>query len=257
MELGSTRGCAQAGRHRSFPVQAPGRSPGTGRGQDTAGHRSHTVPGNGAGTVRVPGALGAHLGGQPPAQPTHGPGAAEQPRCVTGAKGRARRGRDQAGSGSGKVRRASRCPRASCSGTGPLDVTLVPCVPTAPGLSPAAGTGLAAHTRVPTHTHAQVCTHRHAGPQQAPPRGISQLLAGRSPPAAPPRPALTFAQTPQGGRGEGIKSEPGAAPAPQSPAQVSGDIPAEGRAGMGTGPVSAPSWPPCCPTPCALLSPQP
>lgn len=92
MELGSTRGCAQAGRHRSFPAQAPGGSPGTGRGQDTAGHRSHTVPGNGAGTVRVPGALGAHLGGQPPAQPAHGPGAAEQPRCVTAGKGQGAQG---------------------------------------------------------------------------------------------------------------------------------------------------------------------
>lgn len=199
-------------------------------------------------------ALGTLLGsGQPPAQPSPPQGRGD---VSQRAKGMAGRVRDQpgGGSGKGKVRRTSRCPRASCRGTGPLHVALVPCVPRA---VPCPGSGPAAHTRVHTHTYAGVCahTHRHAGPRQDPSRGISQLPAGRGAPAAPPRPALTFAQIPQGGRGEGIKSEPRAPPASQSPAQVSGDIPGEGRAGKGTG--SGPPCPPCCPASCALLSPQP
>lgn len=114
-----------------------------------------------------------------------------------------------------------------------------------PGLSPARGwlrTRVCTRTRMLGYVHTHEYTQGHG---RLRPRGISQLLAGRGVPAAPPRPALTFAQIPQGSSGEGIKREPRAAPASQSPAQVSGDIPGEGRAGKGTG--SGPSCPPCSP----------
>lgn len=256
MELGDTRGCTQAGWHRSFPLQAPGGSPGTGRGRTLPGTAAARCLGMEPGPARVPArghrALGAHLGQGPAPDPAHpAPGAA---RCVTAGKGRGGQGRDQpgSGSGSGKVRSASRCPETPCPGTGPLDVTLVPCVPRAvPCRGHRAG---GAHACTPG-ANSNVRAHRHAGPRRLRPRAISQLLAGHSAPAAPPRPALTFAQIPQGARGEGIKREPRAAPASQSPAQVSGDIPGEGRAGKGTG--SGAPCPPCCPTSCALLSPQP
>ncbi|XP_053819604.1 apolipoprotein C-III [Vidua chalybeata] len=154
------------------------------------------------GPVRVPGrghrALGAHPGGSPRPSPPPPRGQRSRGDVSLRAKGTAGRGRDQPGSGSGKVRRASRCPRASCPGTGPLDVTLVPCAPRA---VPSAGTGLAAHTRVPAATLAQLCArpHRHAGLQQAPsPRDFPTPGWTQRPCSPPPAPCPDLCTNPPG-----------------------------------------------------------
>lgn len=116
---------------------------------------------------------------------------------------------------------------------------------------PAAGTGLAACTPACTCTctHADACT-RMQSPRSCGSCRISQLLAGRQAPprqtwqrerslptgplpGSPTAPDLCT-NTPAGGGGEGIKWEPGAAPAEQSLAQVSGEAPGEGR-GRGRG----------------------
>ncbi|XP_041324107.1 apolipoprotein C-III [Pyrgilauda ruficollis] len=212
MEPGDTRGCTQAGCHRSFPVQAPGRSPGTGRGRNTAGHCSHTVPGNAAGPRSCPGrghrALGTHPGGSPrPSPPPRG----QRSRADVSlrAKGAAGRGRDRPGGGgdSGKVRRASRCPRASCPGTGPLDVTLVPCVPRA---APPRASGWL-RTRVCPRRAARLRAHphRHAGPQRAPSPRDFPTPGWTQRPCSPPAPCPDLCTNPP----EAIKREPGAAPA--------------------------------------------
>ncbi|KAL2295733.1 hypothetical protein Nmel_017254 [Mimus melanotis] len=201
-------------------LPAPGswRKPWHRKGQDTAGHCSHTAPGNGAGTRACP-CPWAPGSGQPPAQPIPCPAM-----CHSGQRARrAGAGTSQAVAGAmarSEAPRGARGRRAQGQGR-----WMSPLCRVCPGLSlPRAPGGLrtrvcrdpgmnsSAHTHTDSHTDTR-------GPCRLRPRAISQLLAGRSAPAAPPRPALTFAQIPQGGRGEGIKREPRAAPASQSPAQ--------------------------------------
>lgn len=246
------------GRMASF-LPAPGswRKPWHRKRQDTAGHCSHTAPGNGAGTRVCPCPWASGSGRTPGRGSPRPGGSGAAAMCHSGQRARrAGTGTSQAVAGTmARSEEPRGAPGRRAQGQGRW---MSPLCRVCPGLSPASGTGLAAHTRVHTPRYEQRCAHTHTdtrGPRRLRPRAISQLLAGRRAPAAPPRPALNFAQIPQGGRGEGIKREPRAAPASQSPAQVSGDIPGEDRAGKGTG--SGPPCPPWCPTSCALLSPQP
>ncbi|XP_041269735.1 apolipoprotein C-III [Onychostruthus taczanowskii] len=201
MEPADTRGCTQAGCHRSWKEPWHRKRPGHCRALQPHGAWECSwapfVPRQWA-----PGS-GHTPGGSPrPSPPPRG----QRSRADVSlrAKGRDRPG---GGGGSGKVRRASRCPRASCPGTGPLDVTLVPCVPRA------------APPRAPGWLRTRVCPrraarlrahpHRHAGPQRAPSPRDFPTPGWTQRPCSPPAPCPDLCTNPP----EAIKREPGAAPA--------------------------------------------
>lgn len=251
---GHTRQCT--GRMASF-LARPGswRRPGHYRAQEETrtlkGTAAPPCQGMHLGPVRVPGrghrALGTHRG-QPPAQPTPARAQRSRGRVSLRAKGAA---------GRAGTRRAGAVPRSQEPRGARGDVPGAraagchPCAVRARAV-PSAGSGLAAHTRVPTprsgHTRTDTRGPSSSVPRHFPTPGWTQR------PCSPPAPCPDLCTNPPGGRGEAIKRESEAAPAPEPGAGEWGH-PRRGSCWEGDG-VGTPVPPPC-PTSCALLSPQP
>lgn len=196
MELGDTRGRAQAGWHPASQSRLLEGALAQERGRDAAGHCSHTVLENGAGPRACPRPW-ASGSGQAPAQPTPPRGPRSRGDVSQRAKGTAGSGRNQPGGGGGSVKGPKSLTVPEGVVPGDRAAGCHPCAVRAQGCPLP---GPAAHTRVHTHRDARVYarTHRHAGPQQPPSPRDFPTPGWTQRPCSPPAPCPDLCTNPPG-----------------------------------------------------------